>query len=495
MAGYTIKLDIDSSKFPEVGSPMYPKSVKDAKPSRDIKDDYIELEQGAAMARGVYSSGWLGTSAVSLTKEMMSLNLGFEKDTSKTYKFLGMDIDEDYNAVIKIGSGHIVVGPMFDRDYIVNDILNSRSYVLTSSDLNVCAEMIKKISIDDVRKISTGLKTGVAYSVARSSIDDNYGEVSIAMFNDLVDSLDASLNSSGDGSLEFQSILLNLVHSKSAEQMKAKADGSNKNLSVFLLGKIMKYWTELSKQYSSHYSLLANLDLWSDMNKKMLGASEFNSRFGKCIQIMDNSTGDSEPGVISFSGIAKNGGTTDENTIRDASSQALRTCSDYLSSFTTGTFDCNVKDMLLGFVDVDGISDAYSLSVNEAQALSVLDSLQYIDEDAALCKESYDMDNPDERGLFVKSAIRSYERNFKEFKPAQHYDVTDAIADMVERGDIESAPKVIPKDTSTDDNTESDLVTGYQEDIDVKVNKKNLLRVMKLINKSTEKILKGFNIT
>jgi hypothetical protein len=182
---------------------------------------------------------------------------------------------------------------------------------------------------------------------------------------------------------------------------------------------------------------------------------------------------------------------SDANVIRSGSKSVMESLSECLRTGYNQSIDA--EDFLAGFVDSEAIDDVYSLTMPELQALSVLDSLKYIDEDAVLCRESYDMNDPDQRGLFVKSSIRSYERNFKEFKPATQYDVTDALADMVERGDIVNNPTPIPKENaSPTGDDDSPVVTSTQEDIDVTVNKSKLLKILKLVNKSTDRILKGF---
>lgn len=127
--------------------------------------------------------------------------------------------------------------------------------------------------------------------------------------------------------------------------------------------------------------------------------------------------------------------------------------------------------------------------------MSVIDSLRYIDEDADISKASYDMDDPEQRGLFVKSCIRSYERNFKEFKPVTNYDVTEALADIVERGDIESNPEVTMDAYTQDQSLTGDVVTSTQGQVVMKVNTQDLKRIMKLVNKFSKDILDGFGKT
>jgi hypothetical protein len=109
-----------------------------------------------------------------------------------------------------------------------------------------------------------------------------------------------------------------------------------------------------------------------------------------------------------------------------------------------------------------------------------------------MSRATYDMNDPDQRGLFVKSAIRSYERNFREFKPATQYDVNDALADLVERGDIESQPEVTQNEYANDSSLPGDVVTSTDGEVILKANVTDLVRILKLVRKFSEEIKKGF---
>ena len=137
----------------------------------------------------------------------------------------------------------------------------------------------------------------------------------------------------------------------------------------------------------------------------------------------------------------------------------------------------------------EGIDNLTELTAEEAQAMSILDTLNYVDEDASLVKQSYDMSNPEERAKFIKSSIKFYERNFKEFKPAAHYDgITDSMAELIEKGD--GAGTLI--DNNGNEVPVSDIMTGSVQDLRIAEFKKNLLKVLKLLSKSLLKIEKGF---
>ena len=195
--------------------------------------------------------------------------------------------------------------------------------------------------------------------------------------------------------------------------------------------------------------------------------------------------------MVSFSGISKNGGVFDQNIIRKQASGSIGSVANILHVKTTSYSNLELKPVLMSNVDQTDV-DVWSLTDEECQALSVLDSLRYIDEDASMSRATYDMNDPDQRGLFVKSAIRSYERNFREFKPATQYDVNDALADLVERGDIESQPEVTQNEYANDSSLPGDVITSTDGEVILKANVTDLVRILKLVRKFSEEIKKGF---
>ena len=123
--------------------------------------------------------------------------------------------------------------------------------------------------------------------------------------------------------------------------------------------------------------------------------------------------------------------------------------------------------------------------------MSNYDSLQNIDEDADTCMDSYDMDDPEERGLYMKSAIRSYERNFKAYKPKENYDVTNAMSEMIERGD-RFRDRIVSDETYDGEDTSVYVVTSKKDEIKLGIDKKTLLKVSKMLDKQLIAIDKMF---
>lgn len=100
------------------------------------------------------------------------------------------------------------------------------------------------------------------------------------------------------------------------------------------------------------------------------------------------------------------------------------------------------------------------------------------------------MSDPEQRGIYVKSAIRSYERNFKEFKPVSNYEVTEAMAELVERADPQYEARVsldMVSAASTPYFGNSDVTTDTVADI-AEVDKKSFLKVLKLSKKMFSRI-------
>ena len=489
MASYSVDVSVSNILFPEIGSPLYPKPAKEVKPAKSDREAYTGYTSSVGMSVGSIAPWFRKQPAHrECNQDGMRVVFDFERDTPKTYKFLGMDVDENFNAVIKMSSGCVIVAPMFDRDAIEVKLKDNTRYL--DNDVSL---VINNLTIDSVRKLATALKTGVGYELYAKA-DSSYNGQSL-VYDDLdvlrnIIKTDIDRSSSiSTGRLEFDSVLLNLVHAKKAEQISTASNSSSGDVVGYVIMSIMDYWGDVVRRYNSYYSVLSALDLWSDANRRIIGNAEFNNRMKFCCTTIDNTTGEVADHMVSFSGIAKNGSISDDNVIRSAAADVLTVLgAGSADSYYSGNID--LKDLLISMADVSGVDDVYSLDESEIQAMSVLDSLAYIDEDASLCKESYDMNDPDQRGLFVKSAIRSYERNFREFKPARNYDVTDAIAAMVARGDTVGRDPVIAAD-ATDDTT-SDIVTGTREDISVKVNKNMLLKVMKLVDKSIDRVLKDF---
>jgi homoserine trans-succinylase len=502
MSRYDLGIALNKNDFSEVGNPFSPDSKNTAIKRKDKADydDYCR-SVGLSLLNGNKRSKLYYTDLYDseYDKDTLDLHYTYDEEIGKTYKFMGMDISENFEAVIPMcNGGGVIVGPMFDRDVFLKTVgyydLSNISYStgFSSSDLyDGVKNLVKRIDENDIRKIVTSLKNGGLYSLQKQRSNEseyvNFFDSYLSDFvNDLFD------DSVSKNKFDFDSITLNLVHTK--EESRDKNSGSTdsrKSVVSIFIGALFRYWADLSDRYCTINSELSALDLWSGLNRRVIGDSEFDARFSTAITLTDSVNGNIEEGVVSFSGISKNGGVFDQNIIRKQAAGAINGFADTIYGRPSSYSTIDLKPVLMSNVDQTDV-DVWSLNDDECQALSVLDSLRYIDEDASMSRATYDMNDPDQRGLFVKSAIRSYERNFKEFKPATQYDVNDALADLVDRGDIESQPEVTQNEYANDSSLPGDVITSTDGEVILKANVTDLVRILKLVRKFSEDIKKGF---
>ena len=243
--------------------------------------------------------------------------------------------------------------------------------------------------------------------------------------------------------------------------------------------------------------MLSELDLWSNLAKTCMGDTVFNSKMmsSGAVTIQNNETGEIYPSrILSFAGIARDNSITDANTIRSSVEDSLSRLVT-VASGDTNSVDVVMQDLLLGNIEYEDYENPFDLSAEELQAVSSYDSLKYIDEDAKTCRESYDMNDPEERSLFIKSAIKSYDRNFRAFRSKNDYDVAQAFSDMVEKG-VTFSDRIVSKDSLVDGpDLDSYEVTASQYSIDRTAIKKSLVKMGKLLNKSLVSINDQFGAT
>lgn len=311
------------------------------------------------------------------------MNYTYEDSTSKTYKFVGMDVDEDFNAVIKVGEGHIIVGPMFDRKkvdslvYVSNDDFGERWMDSSTKSFykDKIKQVVSKISENNVRKIATSLKTGSFYSLRKmgdTSTMHEYTDFLDGFVRGVLGDYKQDISNSVDTSdSSFSSVILNIVHKKEIEResvrndVEVSTDDQTIRIIRGFLTALFKYWSLLATHYSQINSELSALDLWSGLNKRVIGDVDFNSRISKSMELVDSDTGELVERVVSFSGVSKNGGVFDSNVIRDQASQGLMS----LGGFISGSFDRSIPDIksiLISNIDSTDIEDVWSLTDEEA---------------------------------------------------------------------------------------------------------------------------------
>lgn len=499
MSGLKLDISIDSTTFQEIGTPYDPSDPKSAK-------DLLPNFRGALRAE--YESFTKSTiRALSNIREYMSkhnftcsgtsfsCSFDYKRGVENTYKFLGMDINSDYQAVIPVGDGYVIVAEMFDSAKVISsDPYDLRRF--DPQDINVANNLLKTCSAQVFRKLSTAMKTGALYDLYKSASKKSDRSVEISDLLPMINLVKDEVQYGGDSEekLSFNSILLNLIHEAKKRDTEITGrsgdDSQYANVAVVMILKLFDYWNDVIKEYNGAHEVLSEVDLWQSIYKKFIGEDEFNRRARKCINLIDDSTGEVQRGMASVSGVARNGDLLDADTFRQSASNALTNLGRVVAGRTSIEAD-DLNDLMLGNIDYEKFDNPYDLTQEEVQAMSNYDSLQNIDEDADTCMDSYDMDDPEERGLYMKSAIRSYERNFKAYKPKENYDVTNAMSEMIERGD-RFRDRIVSDETYDGEDTSVYVVTSKKDEIKLGIDKKTLLKVSKMLDKQLIAIDKMF---
>ena len=102
---------------------------------------------------------------------------------------------------------------------------------------------------------------------------------------------------------------------------------------------------------------------------------------------------------------------------------------------------------------------------------------------------SYDMSNEEERSLFFESAIKTYDKKLKVYKPEKNNAVVNSLFDVIERGSLESL-KLMPVSDTVDGSDNVVNLTGTE--LQLQADKKVLRRVLMLVSKLSAKLLKQF---
>ena len=247
--------------------------------------------------------------------------------------------------------------------------------------------------------------------------------------------------------------------------------------------RLFSYWADLSTKYSRMYTLLSSMDLWSDLCRNTLGDNEFNSRIKSSYSMVNTETGELVTGkIISFAGVSRDDSLSDANSFRASAASQLDKMANIVSGESSSE-DISVQDLMLGNIEYEAFGNPFELNAEELQAVSSYDSLKYVDEDANACRESYNMNDPEERGLFIKSAIKSYDRNFRTFKSTRDYDVAQAFSDMVEKG-VTFGDRIVSKKNLAEPDITNYEVTATEESLKRSNMKKSMVKIGKLLNRS-----------
>ena len=425
-----------------------------------------------------------------------------------TYKFLGMDVSDDFNVYIKTYSGSIRVESLYDRELILNarcdfDRGQTKGKISRSRANEIANEVFSEngVGYDIARAVATALKCGGAYSLASgikklgiNSTEDAMGLLSKSVLADVVRNYTGDKTAKSDSDI-FDSIVYNIVKSKVQVQNLATSDEGVDDIVFIALKYLFYYWGTIAGLYSRVKVVLGSLDTLSYIARLQLGDTEFFAKYKNMYEFRDMHPSEEfdnaaelpeQPAVgFSLSGIVKTHAYTDYLPIKGVSDIMLNI--DNISYFK------NFTDILVSNVDTydqNSLGDIDVLSDEELQALSNIDALRYMtSDDSSLNPSAYDLSDKDERDLYFDSVVRTYDKKFKAYKPTKDTGIVTSLLDTVENGTINSL-ELITRDAEDDGITDVISLTGTELQIDS--DKKMLRRILMLVHKMSTKLLKKF---
>ena len=466
-----VALKIKQEEVIGIGYPGYPFSSgldKDVRKllGRQGTNLYKDYQRFCSLIGGCDITSLRGNPEVLADHNEMKINIVFDDVSSNTFKFLGMDVNEDGDCIVKSPIGNIVVGNLYE------DNLNIKGYTKSG------------LSPDVVRRFVTNLKMGGVFTLTSKGHE---------AFCD-------KLRSESDVGGALQSIILSLI-TKNKRELEDVSDSSNKDFRASL-SVCINNWKLLVDVYNTTNYLMKVLGMWQEI-KKLYNDVEY----------FDTSSGDTWK-YVDFSGFDYDNKILSDIIIRRGSSEGLRNIgsemlSDY-GSATEASKDENVRNFLMGCfeaVDSDDSDDLFSevgsvfdMSLHSLTAASILDGMTYQDENADLVRRVYNMSDSEERDEYVRAAISSYKRKYSDYTPISKYGEADygfveEITSLVEddgvlKSDMYGNSLDIPVLSSVEvDDSSNVTISDYGKFVNVQ---KDFTAVAKLIGKVLGRVVEIF---
>lgn len=470
----------------------------------------------------------------------------------KTFKLFGMDIDENFNAVIKVKSGNMIVNRMIPT--IQAKLFSYGNLKVDEEQIRYTITKLKTESLydiyRDVKYVSDILKSSANKEDVCKNRDkliysiNNIKDVVLNMYNS-----DSDINTRLD--LPYASISMNIINGIKKEFNKSLRDSDmvdgyesnneeEKEIINYIIS-VMNALEEIKEDYEKIKKWLQKVQLATEYKSivendestkalcRYVDDDQVNDFLNKLINNnLDDYTNDmSSDRVIDLGGVLD--GYSDEysynmdkcfSVVRDAYSAAssfdTRVLGQSDSYAADGSLVYGVSNSLNGvFIDAidnlfeygdmlrSNLSDDDYVSnddIDTLQSLSVIDSLRYLDDDFYFASTSYDMNDENQVSMLYESIIDSYRRNFLDLKKS-NINTVDAIMDIVDNGDINGINKIF----KGQENLNVDADYGYvlndkdmysnmtEKDNTLRRNLEILVRILKISDKVNKELVREFS--
>jgi hypothetical protein len=400
-------------------------------------------------------------------------------DDCKSYKFLSMDINEDFDVIIPFKTGYVRLFPLFTESYL--DVLKGKK--IKERDLY---EVCKKLTKTDVRKIVTLLKNGWLYKVCKDfggSVSDSWLQEIQRHVGEITDVIGAD-----NVSTISPSVIYNILINKGEEVQ----DTDEYSDGIFVITGLVILFTDVVTKYKHYATLFSSIDMMRFFATKVLGDKEFNNRIKGCLKVTDSTTGEvQEDMVVSFSGASKDLDVLGKN-------RSSNIFTEWAEDFVTLVEGKDLKytvpsSILMTNVDDRDYGDKSYLDRGDLQLLSSLDSLRFADSEGDYTKDSYNIEDKDEMNLYVQSVMDGMSRKLEDYQDDEiRRDLFSQLSQMEELEKIEAAEKVIASKENLDkiyDLGSKEITTLSSTEILIDKERDTLKKALMLVKKISKRVL------
>jgi hypothetical protein len=462
--------------FKDTGVPFIPLANPiTGKPNKALKDEYDNL---ITTIKQFNTTNFEGTHIYTNSGADITVDLRTVNALPQTFKFLGMDVTENLGVFIKGSYISVYVGNLINPSKLKFATVDSTVAVaptLYPNLMKVLTPDTVKITIERL-KHENFMTLDTSYSNP-THMHNNTESSGYDFLDPIVDLMQKGVTEN----IPFLSVTLNYI---SGSFLKVTtADASEKDINTYVYETLLGYWNGLLDRYKQMSALLSAYSLFFDVLKRAFSYDKVAESIK--LSLTQGSFGD----IGCFEGFAKGGiiqGRQMSCDIADSLLSGISTC----KSAGFATYDFPARIYATTMFDYPNTVDVSSLNLTECVSYSILDTLKFVDKDLELVTNTYDMNNSEEREVFLKSTIKCYKKKFENYtKDTLGIGNEKSISNTI-------INNILPKDeASVDILNVNKTVDGTPQNIDVEVsrvsfNKTNLLKACHLIGKVLD-MLKG----
>jgi hypothetical protein len=414
---------------------------------------------------------------IEVTNDGVTLRLFVFNGKVKTFKFFGMDITDNLDVVIKGSMGMILVGNLSSevifKEKEIPDI-SQRNAANSSINFETIKLAVENLKLKNLYSLPNEYR--IVPDTRNDAIELTYNTYGGGNQKDFTFA-DHIVKEISTGRDVLSSIIIKYSSKTGVEVNKI----DEKDMSRLVYARIGRSWSNLVDKYKIMSRVISAFDLFLSLHKKLYGVNETIDKVKK--SIVSGEFGD----IGCLEGYSRDDSIESRTLHCDLSSEFLISISK-LNEVGKATLKHPITRYMMTMFDVPNSVDISKIRSRETcLSYSVIDALKYIDDDLIMVAKQYNMNNDDEKELFLKNVITGYKQKFSGYMKESNVDIDDEIINNILPQDIN------PVDILNVSKKEG--LVGVNTDIEVSrasFNKTNLMICSKLIEKILKSVLKSF---